>query len=92
MTSWDLFGCYFGFSECCVDSFSTLKHVGGPPRKLTGTGYIPCLKCNEKSEAELVETINSNRLARLEFPQEESHEVIMEHIAEVFSIDWNEWE
>ena len=78
--SWTLWGRYFGFPECCVKSFLTMEHVGGLDRKLWGTGYIPCLKCNEKSEDELVETINSTRKSRLPFPNEEDWEIAEAHL------------
>ena len=78
--SWTLWGRYFGFPECCVKSFLTMEHVGGPDRKLWGTGYVPCLICNEKSEDELVETINSTRKSKLPFPDMEVFEVEEAHL------------
>ena len=67
-----IFGKYFGFPDCCIESFYTLEHVGGPPRKLSGTGYIPCLKCNEKTEEELIAAIQENRECKTPFPKEDT--------------------
>jgi len=54
-------GQFYGFPQCCIDAFKTYGHVGQAKRKLTGTGYIPCLACNEKSEAELLAAIEARR-------------------------------
>lgn len=69
--SFYVFGTFFGFPECCIKSFYTMEHIGGPGRKLTGTGYIPCLKCNEKTEEELIAVISENRVCKTPFPFED---------------------
>lgn len=74
VTSWDIYGKYYGFPTCCVDKFHTLEHMSdGIARKLDGTGYIPCLACNSKSEEELIEAINKNRFDPKPFPYESEH-------------------
>lgn len=78
--TWHDFGRYFGFPECCIESFSTLEHVGGPPRKLYGTGYIPCPECNKKTKRQLLATIKKTRLARKPFPEEESWKDMISHM------------
>lgn len=78
--SWTIRGRYYGFPECCIQSFLTLSHVGGPDRKLDGTGYIPCLDCNEKSEEELIAQITANRKSRLPFPKTEKDKIENEHL------------
>lgn len=65
-----VFGKFFGFPECCIKSFYSMEHVGDC-RKLAGTGYIPCLKCNEKTEAELIAVISKNRVCKTPFPFED---------------------
>lgn len=90
--SYEIFGRYYGFPQCCIDSFRTMKHVGGKPRKLTGTGYIPCLKCNEKSEEDLVAEITKLRVCKSPFPECESYEDLLKNSAKAFSIDWNDYE
>lgn len=56
-------GMLFGYPNCCVDSFIQLKHLrDDSPRKLNGTGFVPCARCNiTKTEEQLIQEINSNR-------------------------------
>ena len=65
------FGQYYGFPQCCIDDFGTRFRAPEEKRKLCGTGFIPCLKCNQKSEAELIEIINANRKCPIPFPNGE---------------------
>lgn len=67
MTSWDVFGKYYGFPACCIHDFHLGKN-DGTPRKLDGTGYVPCPECNKKTEQELIQAINLNRLEPIPFP------------------------
>lgn len=65
-------GFYYGFPVCCVNEFVRFM-VGHAvllrtERKLSGTGYIPCVKCNAKTEQELIDTINANRSHPRPFP------------------------
>lgn len=69
--SWKIRGRYYGYPECCIESFINLEHLGSPDRKLKGTGYVPCAKCDSKTEVELIDIINSNRKAPRPFPREE---------------------
>lgn len=60
-----------GFPKCCttefVDNFDDLPNF--PPRKLNGTGYIPCKNCNENNnEQELINEINAARAYKYTFP------------------------
>lgn len=65
---WQQAGGYFGYPKCCVDAFCRMDHMHDPePRKLNGTGYIPCQWCNDnKTEQQMVNTINFNRHPELE--------------------------
>ena len=66
---WKTLGVYFGYPECCIEAFLTEDFSIRPTRKLSGTGYIPCAKCNEKyTEEELTENINKNRECPTPFP------------------------
>lgn len=58
---WQQAGQQLGYPQCCIDSFSVLAHMNKPERKLTGTGYVPCAECNQKTETELVTVIQENR-------------------------------
>lgn len=71
---WKVIGKQYGYPECCIEEFVKLEHIG-EVRKLHGTGYIPCKKCNEKSEKELINTINAARNHCLPFPKENREEV-----------------
>ena len=84
LLKWEYLGSYFGYPTCCTDSFKTLAHVGGSPRKLWGTGYVPCLICNELTEDQLIGNINSKRKARLPFPKQESCKETLEHLSEIY--------
>tara|TARA_R110000868_G_C10973188_1_gene771502 strand:- start:43887 stop:44186 length:300 start_codon:yes stop_codon:yes gene_type:complete len=83
-----IMGYQFGYPKCCVSHF--LKRVQKSdvilrqefmyetPKKLSGTGYIPCPHCNEtKTEEELIKTINTNRKVTSKFPDECEHSEIM---------------
>lgn len=69
------FGLYMGYPECCVEEFIermrtwTDEQWGAEsPRKLRGTGYVPCLGCNKLSEEALLDNIKKNRLCSEPFP------------------------
>jgi len=71
-------GEYFGYPPCCIADFIEYVLVyqkGQAPirgqRKLTGTGYVPCPKCNEKSVAELLSYIAANRQHPKPFPNQD---------------------
>jgi hypothetical protein len=75
------YGAYYGYPECCVKDFiqRVVDYRQGKPlafleRKLDGTGYIPCLICNEKSEEELLTVISSNRKCKKPFPMEDDED------------------
>lgn len=72
-------GRYFGYPDCCIEDFlyrveliKALRKQGlkpkPPKRKLQGTGYVPCPKCNKLDAATLVRTINANRGHDKPFP------------------------
>lgn len=66
-------GKWYGYPRCCIreyirDNFSDYKDDTRLGRKLIGTGYIPCSKCNSKySTQELVDNINKNRMTSTNF-------------------------
>jgi len=63
-------GRYYGYPPCCIEAFNKEQHkVNRIKRKLSGTGYIPCDICNQKTEEELIKIIESNRIAPSKFPQ-----------------------
>jgi hypothetical protein len=61
-------GEYLGFPDCCIDEFVNRRGHPGP-RKLLGTGYVPCASCNNKTEHELVDQIDLNRKCPVPFPE-----------------------
>lgn len=69
MASWEEFGRFFGYPECCIEAFVSFESVG-VTRKLDGTGYKPCQACNQLPEAVLIERINQNRICPIPFPTE----------------------
>lgn len=71
LSSWDVFGKYYGFPQCCIAAFNDGLHLKDRvSRKLSGTGYIPCSSCNKKTESELLQAIRERRIAPEEFPNE----------------------
>jgi hypothetical protein len=68
-----LSGIYYGYPTCCIDEFIFCVENGSfmqrEKRKLNGTGYVPCEECNQKSERDLLKTINDNRLHWQKFPK-----------------------
>lgn len=74
-------GVEFGYPTCCVESFVDdviLARIGRrQDRKLSGTGFIPCVTCDVRySEEALVDIINQKRDKSLEpfAPLEESEQ------------------
>jgi len=62
-------GKYLGYPDCCIAEFLNILIVGGiAPRKLEGTGYVPCETCDKLLESELIERINSKRICKTRFP------------------------
>jgi len=90
-TAWTVLGKYYGYPQCCVAAFEVGEHIlEDQLRKLTGTGYIPCRHCNTtKTEAELIEAINSNRIEQLPFPSETDYEVSVKQIlsSDAFTVE-----
>lgn len=67
------FGLHLGYPECCVESFIDDVVSGGfltrGERKLSGTGFVPCAKCDEcMTEEQLKNKINENRKHPTTFP------------------------
>ena len=68
------YGVIMGYPSCCIKEFiQTTYNEDGHKRecrKLTGTGYIPCKKCNARySEKELFERIAERREWHVPLPQ-----------------------
>lgn len=62
---------YLGYPSCCINDF--MKNFGRKKvilRKLSGTGYIPCVNCNKKTEKELLFEINNKRICPSAFPND----------------------
>jgi hypothetical protein len=67
-------GTICGFPVCCIQDFidDPDDHTSGvpwEPRKLTGTGYVPCPSCNTKTEDQLREAIAARRVSPKPFPE-----------------------
>lgn len=65
-----VFAEYFGYPECCVESF--LKNTDNfyalkmdnlyPNRPFKSTGYVTCHKCSHKTKEDLMYVISKKRL------------------------------
>lgn len=66
-------GLQFGYPPCCVGEFviRNIKNTHGERerRKFHGTGYVLCVKCNQRSKAELLSYIEANRHFPKPFPE-----------------------
>lgn len=74
-----LFGTIFGYPECCIKEHIDcegphgliVKETRGDNNPFMGTGFIPCEKCWNRSEEEMLYTINKNR--HCDMPPFEKH-------------------
>lgn len=82
MNAWTVQGKYYGFPKCCVEAFENGEHIlSGKELKLNGTGYIPCQHCNDtKTEDELVDSINLNRIEPKPFPHETGYDFSVQYM------------
>ena len=61
----------YGYPSCCINEFLTVEPEDrkDTPRKLWGSGYVPCTTCNSQYSAEhLFWRINQNRAYPTMFP------------------------
>jgi hypothetical protein len=71
--SWVL-GTICGYPVCCIEDFIDefdyrLSSTHWKPRQFDGTGYVPCLSCNEKTREDLLEAIAVRRVSSAPFPE-----------------------
>lgn len=64
-------GLQFGYRQCCIGEF-VIRYINNTytdrgERKFRGTGFVPCIKCNELSEEEIINDIEKNRQVRESF-------------------------
>jgi len=68
-------GVLYGYPECCIQWFhgrTMLDIHDHQPTAFDGTGFIPCPKCRERDEAEVLNDIASRRVTPIPFPDGES--------------------
>lgn len=73
LPTWAYKGWYYGYPDCCVGEFiaNAVKGISETkPRKFHGTGYVPCTKCNKKTEKQLLKKIAKNRKHPKPFPND----------------------
>jgi hypothetical protein len=71
--SW-VMGTICGYPPCCIQDFiDELPYrstcADWPSRQLTGTGYVPCPSCNEKTREDLLWAIAVRRVSDVSFPR-----------------------
>ncbi len=75
VVTWVINGLYLGYPECCigefVHEFLNYPNRTRPKRKLCGTGYVPCEKCNKKSVKQLIKFIAAHRQSPTPFPNDD---------------------
>jgi hypothetical protein len=67
-------GTICGYPPCCIQDFIEqyeLRISGAywKQRQLTGTGYVPCPSCNEKTHEDLLKAIAARRVSSVPFPE-----------------------
>lgn len=64
-------GKHFGYPDCCIKAFyaelNLSPSIPKRTRKLWGTGYIPCERCNALTEQQLIDNINLRRVCPYPF-------------------------
>lgn len=61
-------GLHYGYPKCCIMEFALwFGQIDNSHKKLWGTGYVPCAQCNRKTEQQLIDAINLNRMCPYEF-------------------------
>lgn len=95
-----VFGLYYGFPLCCIESFSKIPFYerhwekSGPH---TGTGFIPCEKCIEQTQTNwkyFKRKIQKQRIAKEAFPHDPRNVhpyILYIKLTELFSLDINEY-
>jgi hypothetical protein len=79
ITTWEIFGVYFGYPHCCIQWFvETLQKVGPPFQHANGIqriasegGFVPCPECARQlflSESR-ASTLIKHRIDSKKFPQ-----------------------
>lgn len=65
VVSWTIQGLMYGYPPCCIGEFVicavTNTCENRDARKFNGTGFIPCIGCNKRSETELLADIAKRR-------------------------------
>jgi hypothetical protein len=73
--AWKMIGKYFGYPNCCIESFLKEKKINKKQLKVSnGTGFIPCSECVKKITRETLGTLINNRICPTAFPEvDEKH-------------------
>lgn len=67
VVTWVIRGLNYGYPDCCIGEFVAVALSGREAalargkRQFDGTGYVPCAKCNKRTNKELLDAINVRR-------------------------------
>jgi hypothetical protein len=67
---WEALGKLYSYPDCCIKEFLLTMAYPRLARKFDGTGYVPCIECNNKTEKELLDVIKKNRKFSKPFPKD----------------------
>lgn len=74
IVAWTMHGIDFGYPSCCIGEFviRCIKNTykDRETRQFDGTGFVPCIKCNELPEADILAFIEANRSVETSFQLE----------------------
>lgn len=82
---WRVYGQYFGYPPCCIDSFCAWRHMtpegkDGLQFRMSKHGFVPCMECALKIEIgeKTAEGLISNRAHFDKFPSDKraTHEIV----------------
>lgn len=88
---WSIAGRYFGYPECCIQSFTELNHLKDPEQRqfkaANSTGFVPCSCCAEKvlsGECQLKDLITAGRKAERKFPRDTKRDSqVIDHLIQL---------
>lgn len=63
---WSIWGRFYGYPECCVEAFCKGEQVFST--QWSGTGFLCCDSCLSVTYNDMVDKINSRRIAINPFP------------------------
>ena len=71
MEKWREYGKFFGYPQCCIDSFCKTRHISYEQRQVhNNNGFVPCHKCALKilNKEITIEELIKDRICKTPYP------------------------